>query len=118
MAELAASEALAGGMAEVETGAAMAEMARGGIAMGPTHALVGEGGEPELVAPLSKLPTLMANMSNIGGDTHITINVSGGMDDRTANMVASRVADVVEHKDVSFRASSARVASRALPKPA
>ena len=34
-------------------------LAEGGIAMGPTNALIGEGGEPEVVAPLSKLPTLL-----------------------------------------------------------
>ncbi len=34
-------------------------LAQGGIAMGPTNALIGEGGEPEVVAPLSKLPTLL-----------------------------------------------------------
>lgn len=34
-------------------------LAKGGIAMGPTLAGIGEGGEPEVVAPLSKLPELM-----------------------------------------------------------
>lgn len=34
-------------------------LAEGGIATGPTTALIGEGGEPEVVAPLSKLPTLL-----------------------------------------------------------
>ncbi|MEE1137315.1 MAG: phage tail tape measure protein [Acutalibacteraceae bacterium] len=34
-------------------------LAEGGIAMGPTNALIGEGGEPEAVVPLSKLPTLL-----------------------------------------------------------
>ena len=37
-------------------------MAEGGVATGPTHALIGEGGEPELVLPLSK-----ANEFGFGG---------------------------------------------------
>jgi TP901 family phage tail tape measure protein len=42
-------------------------MATGGIAMGPTHALIAEGGEPEVVSPLSKLPQLF---SELYGDMH------------------------------------------------
>lgn len=34
-------------------------LAEGGIAMRPTRALIAEGGEPEAVVPLSKLPTLL-----------------------------------------------------------
>lgn len=49
-------------------------LAEGGIATGPTTALIGEGGEPEVVAPLSKLPTLLNDIdipkpkSSAGGD--------------------------------------------------
>lgn len=40
-------------------------LAEGGIATGPTLAMVGEGGEDEVISPLSKLPSLM-------GDTEST----------------------------------------------
>lgn len=41
-------------------------MATGGIAMGPTRALIGEGGEPEVVSPLSKLPQLFSDLYGEG----------------------------------------------------
>jgi SLT domain-containing protein len=46
----------------------LATLASGGIVTRPTFSLIGEGGEPEAVIPLSK-------MSGMGGDTYnITIN--------------------------------------------
>ena len=56
-------------------------LADGGIATGPTPALIGEGGEPEVVAPLSQLPSLFNSimgspmgMAGAGGDITIEIN--------------------------------------------
>lgn len=43
--------------------AGMAMMAKGGIVMRPTHALIGEAG-PEAVIPLAQLPGLMARMQS------------------------------------------------------
>lgn len=55
-------------------------LASGGIATGPTNALIGEGGEPEAVLPLSKLIGLLEQMG-IEGNGGITfapvINVNG-----------------------------------------
>lgn len=47
-------------------------LASGGIATGPTLAMVGEGGEPEAVLPLSKLAQLL------GGHAESSKNTSGG----------------------------------------
>jgi hypothetical protein len=46
------------------------QLAEGGIAMGPTLALIAEAGEPEAVIPLSKLGNMNGN--------NVTINVNGG----------------------------------------
>jgi hypothetical protein len=46
------------------------QLAEGGIAMGPTLALIAEGGEPEAVIPLSKL-------GNLGGGNEVNIYVQG-----------------------------------------
>lgn len=45
-------------------------LAQGGIVTKPTFAMIGEGGEPEAVIPLSKLGNMTGN--------NITINVNGG----------------------------------------
>lgn len=57
-------------------------LASGGVATGPTLALIGEGGESEAVVPLSKLESMIG----VGGDGGIVVNfapsitVSGGDD--------------------------------------
>ena len=57
-------------------------LASGGVATGPTLALIGEGGESEAVVPLSKLESMIG----VGGDGGIVVNfapsitVSGGGD--------------------------------------
>lgn len=48
-------------------------MAQGGVVSSPTLALIGEAG-PEAVVPLDRMP----EMAGGGGDTYVTINVSGG----------------------------------------
>ncbi len=54
-------------------------LASGGVVMGPTHVYAGEGGEPEAVVPLSKLPQLVQSLpqqaATLGGG--VTINVHG-----------------------------------------
>ena len=53
----------------------LARLAEGGIVTSPTLSLIGEGGEPEAVIPLSKL----ASMGFGGGQGNtITVNVNGG----------------------------------------
>jgi hypothetical protein len=47
-------------------------LAEGGIVTSPTLAMIGEGGEPEAVIPLSKL----GSMGSGGGGTNITVNVT------------------------------------------
>ena len=65
-------------------GGGVRKMATGGIATGPTLALIGEGRESEAVLPLSKLEGLLSNRSRGGSGGGIsvnfapTINISGG----------------------------------------
>lgn len=53
------------------------ELANGGIVTSPTLAMVGEGGEPEAVVPLSK-----ANDMGFGGGSGVTINIYGDVSGR------------------------------------
>jgi len=79
-------------------------LAEGGIAMGPTNALIGEGGEPEAVVPLSKLPTLLPDEDDEdtpkkprgggGGDGSViyvtfapVINCKGGDEDKISEIM-------------------------------
>lgn len=62
------------------------ELADGGIAMGPTMALIGEGSEPEAVLPLSKLDAIMGGGTGKDGKNGITIIVNV-----TAGMIADRI---------------------------
>jgi len=48
-------------------------LASGGIVTAPTLAMVGEGGEPEAVIPLSRMGDF-----GMGGGTNVTIHVNGG----------------------------------------
>lgn len=62
------------------------QLADGGIAMSSTLANIGEGGEPEVVIPLSKLPSLLGTVGGgFGGGISVNfapvINVSGGSGD-------------------------------------
>lgn len=49
-------------------------LAEGGVVKRPTLAMIGEGGEPEAVVPLSKLGDMMGER---GGSTVVTIDASG-----------------------------------------
>jgi hypothetical protein len=65
---------------------ALPPMAKGGIVSAPMAALIGEGGEPEAVAPLSKLNGMIANAvidamrvmgannNNSGGDINLYLD--------------------------------------------
>lgn len=71
-------------------------LASGGIATGPTPAIIGEGSEPEAVLPLSKLSQLLSNQGQTpsGGET-ITFapvfNFYGGAPSRSEAEEAGRV---------------------------
>jgi SLT domain-containing protein len=58
-------------------------LADGGIVTSPTLAMIGEGGEPEAVIPLSQLDRYGG-----GGGTHITIN-STVADDRLGDVIVN-----------------------------
>ena len=72
-------------------------LAEGGVVMGPTNALVGEGGEPEVEAPLSKLPTLLQDepedypRGGTGAVYYVTfapvINCDGGDEDKISEIM-------------------------------
>lgn len=59
-------------------------LANGGVVTRATPAIVGEGGEPEAVLPLSKLDSMLSGAGKGGGAMAVTfspvINVSGGSD--------------------------------------
>ena len=57
------------------------KLASGGIVTNPTNALIGEGGEPEAVIPLSKAGLLGFGGGN-GGGINITIHTNGYVDKR------------------------------------
>lgn len=61
-------------------------LAVGGVTTGPTHALIGEGGEPEMVLPLSK-----AQDMGFGGEgvINFTFNIGAGSDLTREEMVRS-----------------------------
>lgn len=57
------------------------QLAEGGIATGPTLAMVGEGKESEAILPLSRLPEVGGNgPASINVNFAPVINVSGGKD--------------------------------------
>lgn len=64
------------------------KLATGGIVTRPTTAIIGEGGEPEAIIPLSK----SKQMGFGGGGTNLTININGG------NFTADDFVDVVAQK--------------------
>jgi len=61
-------------------------LATGGVTTGPTHALIGEGGEPEMVLPLSK-----AQDMGFGGEgvINFTFNIGAGSDLTREELVRS-----------------------------
>jgi len=56
-------------------------LAKGGIVTGPTNALIGEGGEPEAVVPLSKAGQFGFG-SGGGTNVYLTVNTNGYVDKR------------------------------------
>ena len=65
------------------------QLAEGGIATRSTLANIGEGGEPEAVIPLSKLPTMLDTRGGGRGDTIVfspVINISGSSSDPYADV--------------------------------
>jgi len=71
----------AAGMAQVTSiqNQEYTSMASGGIVDRPTHALIGEGGEKEVVSPLSKLSEYIKDaVEPSAGQINIVVNVDGG----------------------------------------
>ena len=63
------------------------KLAEGGIALGPTLAMIGEGKEPEVVAPLSKLPDLIQSTdSGAGSKIEINLNIAEAKLNTPSNM--------------------------------
>lgn len=54
-------------------------LAEGGIVTAPTLAMVGEGGEPEAIIPLSQLNKIINNSEDNRSEYNITVNMSGIM---------------------------------------
>ena len=56
-------------------------LAAGGIVTGPTPAMVGEGGQPEIIFPLDQLGNFLSQRGDFndmgGGDMHIVVNLEG-----------------------------------------
>jgi tape measure domain-containing protein len=74
----------------IERGRGVIGLAEGGIVTRPTLAVVGEGGEPEAVVPLSKL----GRMSGGG----VTININGGtfMSREAAQQLGNELIDILQ----------------------
>lgn len=68
-------------------------LANGGIITSPTLAMVGEGGEPEAVMPLSKL-----NQFAGAGAGGITVNINGGyyLSEDVARDLGEKIADILK----------------------
>ncbi len=54
-------------------------LAQGGIVTGPTPAIVGEGGQPEIIFPLDQLGDFLSSRGDFddvgGGDIHLTVDI-------------------------------------------
>jgi len=94
---------------EFNLGDGIRPFAKGGFVTRPTLALLGEGGEPEVVSPVSKL---MRSMSSRGGDVHvggIHIHIHGnaeaGIERKIADVVEDRIRQLGLHglTDDGFR---------------
>lgn len=64
---------------ESSGGGSIPALASGGIVTRPTLSLIGEGNEPEIVAPLSKMKQFLARGGSVqgpgGGSTNVSINI-------------------------------------------
>lgn len=87
-------------------GANIPMLAAGGIATRPTTALIGEGGEPEAVLPLSKLDSLMGG--GMGGISltitqNISLNGSGNVEEQAKRGAASGAQDLAAQIEAIMR---------------
>ncbi len=75
--------AIAKGLAQVVAAGVtrIPALAQGGIVTGPTPAMVGEGGQPEIIFPLDQLGDFLSSRGNFddvgGGATSVTVNLDG-----------------------------------------
>jgi hypothetical protein len=72
-------------------------MAKGGVVMKPTHALIGEGSEPEAVLPLSKLDNMIGNTNKteVSGTATINVNINSNTA-ISANMESQLTSKIIE----------------------
>jgi hypothetical protein len=81
---------------------ALPMLAEGGIVTKPTTAMIGEGGEPEAVIPLSKLDDIMGGSAKAGTVNNIgTINISSEVDGERWLRKLARDTDVTKQGMVS-----------------
>ncbi|CAK0756375.1 hypothetical protein CCP3SC15_2160002 [Gammaproteobacteria bacterium] len=71
-------------------------LAEGGIVTRPTLAMIGEGGESEIVAPLSKLGEIMNQLHGFGGSGDLNINVHVSGETESALEVGNILGDRLE----------------------
>lgn len=83
------SSVVSGFNSVINTGRSAIGLAEGGVVTRPTFAMIGEGGEPEAVIPLSKL-------AGIGGGG-ITINIMGGnyLSEDAGRMLGDQIIEVL-----------------------
>jgi TP901 family phage tail tape measure protein len=75
-------------------------MAEGGIAMSRTRAILAEGGEPEVVSPLSKLPQILEDYNMAGGgvgdmEIHVLVDPNIPLTDDSGRKMGTTVGNAV-----------------------
>jgi hypothetical protein len=85
------------------------KLARGGLAFGPTAAMVGDnpnaGVDPEVIAPLSKLKSMLGGLMGTGGSTSnrsINIMITGNTisNDMDINTIGSKLTKKLQNEGI------------------
>jgi hypothetical protein len=110
---VAAGIASAALFAEIGKLTGLIKLADGGIVTSPTLAMVGEGGEPEAVIPLSKLPALMGAGAGGGGVTveagaFVIHGVNFSNEGQKRNVAKELASYIFGEQDSSTRATARR----------
>jgi len=74
-------------------------MAKGGIVTSPTHALIGEGSEPEAVLPLSRLDSMVGNQkTEVSGTATINVNINSNtaISSNMESVLTSKIIEVYQ----------------------